>query len=171
MCARYSQFVPTAPNYNLGTPYPDGKPGYYDTVAAGGCRINRGYQFMWTSDDCAVKVQVGADGMVNLVSGGSMQANYLTKLADTSVDNQNIFNVRWADGAYPMASANCTASGVTTSGGGTSSSGSSVCVVNGDSCVYVEASFVKPNSGSIDLMGACDGRNQTNHQILLEQVL
>ena len=147
LCARYSYLVYTYPSWKTGgTPYPD-KPGYYDTVGAGSCRTHQAYQFQWTSDDCAVRVQIGTDGMVNLVSGGpTFYANYAKRLPYTDIGNGNLFHVMWSDGAYPTAATNCSAMG----GGGGGGGGGGVCTVHGTDCVCDTQTVTAPVFTDVD---------------------
>ena len=88
--------------WNVGTPYPDGRPGYYASGAGGGCAIRTTYQFMWSEDDCAQKVQIGSDGMVNIVTEGPNTQMNSAKLPLMDLGSGNVFRTRWKQGAYPV---------------------------------------------------------------------
>jgi uncharacterized protein (DUF1501 family)/uncharacterized protein (DUF1800 family) len=130
--------------WDLGTPYPD-KPGYYDTVTAGGCRIATERHFTWTQDDCSPQLQIGSDGMVNIVTEGPFYANNYLRLASFALDSGNLFSVRWESGAYPMAAANCSAAGTPWEGIG------GCTIHHGDGCLcntetVSAAVFTNPNA-------------------------
>lgn len=79
--------------------------------------------YWWSEEACAVQVQVAGDGRVSVVHPG---VETRSRTRRTEVNSQNWFRVRWANGAFPVASAG-------SCGAGTS------CVVTtgqaGDTCV------------------------------------
>ena len=57
---------------------------------------------MWSEDDCAQKVQIGSDGMVNIVTEGPNTQMNSAKLPLMDLGSGNVFRTRWKQGAYPV---------------------------------------------------------------------
>ena len=102
----------SARNWQAGTPFVS-KPGFYATASGGGCRIDVD-QMRWSQTNCSVQVQVGADGMVNIINGGPFELYSRNKRPRMDLGGGNVFRVRWSDGEYPLAATNCSKGGAST---------------------------------------------------------
>ena len=113
LCTGAAQYSAPADRWwHVGTPNGPGQAGYHAAAGGGGCWNERRNTFLWRDEGCSIAVQVGVDSMVSIVHpGGESEATVrfaYNRLPDILPDSQEWFRVRWDNGSFPLASANCT---------------------------------------------------------------
>ena len=64
-------------------------------------------EYIWSTDPCALRAQVGSTGLVNVVHDGTAGKHSNGNADWWQVDNPWTFKAAWTNGSYPLASNGC----------------------------------------------------------------